>query len=89
MTDMDLHVGSRLIKIRNVRLQHLPDSSVDFSCQRGEVIGLSGKNGAGKTTFLRYLAGLDSDTTGNYFAPGPELQIGLVFQHPEDNLIFS
>ena len=89
MTDMDLQAASPLIKIRNVWLQHLPDSSVNFWCRRGEVIGLSGKNGAGKTTFLRYLAGLDSDTAGNYFAPGPELQIGLVFQHPEDNLIFS
>jgi ABC-2 type transport system ATP-binding protein len=39
-------------------------SDVSFSVRRGEVIGLLGPNGSGKTTILRVLAGFFPPTTG-------------------------
>ncbi len=37
---------------------------VTFSLERGRIMGLIGRNGAGKTTFLRMIAGLASPTSG-------------------------
>jgi ABC-2 type transport system ATP-binding protein len=47
-------------------------SSVDFTVQRGQVVGLLGPNGAGKTTTLRVLLGMIQATRGEV----------LVFGHP-------
>ncbi len=78
-----------LFTIESIKLRHLPESSISLSCARGEVIGLCGGNGAGKTTLLRYIAGLDPDGNGKFRDTSHEKQIGLVFQHAKDNLIFS
>ena len=41
-------------------------SNISFDCENGEVVVLKGRNGVGKTTFLRCLAGLSSHLTGNF-----------------------
>ncbi len=38
---------------------------VDFSCKEGEFVGLMGRSGSGKSTFLHQLALLDIPTSGN------------------------
>lgn len=43
---------------------------VDFELQRGALIGLQGANGAGKTTFLRILAGLFLPDSGTVSLDG-------------------
>ena len=37
----------------------------DISVQRGDILGIVGRNGAGKTTFLRLIAGLTQVESGN------------------------
>ncbi|MBN8459490.1 MAG: ABC transporter ATP-binding protein [Verrucomicrobia bacterium] len=44
-----------------------------FQLRRGEVLGLLGANGAGKTTAMNCLLGLTLPTSGNLFAFGLEL----------------
>ena len=39
-------------------------SNVDMHIREGEVYGLIGENGAGKTTIMRMVAGLASQTNG-------------------------
>jgi len=39
----------------------------------GEKVGIIGQTGAGKTTFLRLLSGLDSATSGNVYLDGHEI----------------
>ena len=62
-------------------------------------IGLIGFNGAGKTSLLRMLAGLDVPQQGRIVRQGetlhsaerghaPSRRVGLMFQHPDDQNIF-
>ena len=47
-------------------------SGVNFSFQAGQVIGISGNNGVGKTTFIKILSGLIYPDSGQVFINGIE-----------------
>jgi len=58
---------------------------IDLKVDEGETIGVIGRNGAGKTTFLRLLAGVSRPTAGAVRVRGrvaPLLSVGVGF-HPE------
>ena len=52
-------------------------SDASFAASRGEIVVLMGASGAGKTTILRAIAGLDPIVTGTVSTPRP---VGMVFQ---------
>ena len=52
-----------------------------FSLARGQILGLSGPSGVGKTTLLSIVAGLDTDYRGRLHWEGSP-KIGMVFQSP-------
>lgn len=59
--------------------------NVSFELQKGEIVGLLGKSGSGKSTILRTIAGLDTGYTGDIEIAGeringPHEEIGVVFQ---------
>lgn len=71
---------------------------VDFNIavQPGEVIGVIGENGAGKSTFMKLLSGVITPTTGqitldgkaqNFTKPLDAIQAGISMVHQELNLI--
>ncbi|AEO08648.1 ABC transporter ATP-binding protein of lipoprotein export ABC transporter [Buchnera aphidicola str. Ak (Acyrthosiphon kondoi)] len=39
--------------------------NISFELQKGDIVGIIGKSGSGKTTFLHLLAGLDTPTSGD------------------------
>jgi molybdate transport system ATP-binding protein len=75
------------------KLPHF-DIDVSFSCREGRLLALVGPSGAGKTTVIRMLAGLDRpdegsityndeiwvDTDKKIFLPPQKRQVGYVFQ---------
>lgn len=74
--------------------------AVDFEVARGEVHGLVGKNGAGKSTFMKILAGAHAPDAGQINvggkifkalnpAEGRAAGIAVVYQNPELHLDLS
>ena len=83
------------------RHQHEADSDlwalrdVCFECNQGEVLGLVGRNGCGKSTVLKLAAGVTAATSGNVTTMkpiAPMLELGAGF-HPDltgrDNIHLS
>jgi peptide/nickel transport system ATP-binding protein len=62
---------------------------VNLSIKPGEIVGLKGPSGTGKTTLCRILAGYERPLEGKVTTGGAELPktgyhpVQLVFQHPE------
>ena len=49
---------------------------VDFEVSRGEIHGLVGENGAGKSTFLKILSGKQEPTSGQvHLEPGKRMSV--------------
>ena len=52
-------------------------SNLSFKCKKGEVIGLLGLNGAGKTSLMKILTGFNLNWTGNISLNGIDLKKSL------------
>lgn len=62
-------VGETVLSLKNVSLRYKKRTilhGIGLSAGRGEVIGVVGHNGAGKTTFSRALCGLHKDCDGQF-----------------------
>ena len=74
---------------------------VNIKIEQGEMIGLIGHTGSGKSTLIQHLNGLLKPTSGAVFYDGKDIndsdfskkklrsQVGLVFQYPEYQLFES
>lgn len=76
---------------------YLAVNHVSMSVQKGDIYGFIGKNGAGKTTFIRLLTELIKKSSGSiHFQTGSKVKIGAVIEGPicypylsaEDNLYY-
>lgn len=86
-----------ILDVRNVdyfyksqkKKQILKDVSIGF--EEGRFYTIVGQSGAGKTTFLSLLAGLDTPVKGNIFYNGEDIQIkGLNFHRKQNvSLVFQ
>jgi len=69
--------------------------NLNIECKPGEVWGILGRNGKGKTTLLHTLAGLRSEQSGDIFIKQKNInelsrkeiaqQLGVLLQHHEDS----
>ena len=71
---------------------------ISLSVEKGEIIGIIGHTGSGKSTFVRMLNGLTKPTSGQVLIEGRDIwekpkeirqyrfKVGMVFQYPEYQL---
>ncbi len=102
----DLHISYRCLKSFSIKksLLHLKKADttvyeavrgVSFSVPKGEILGIVGKNGSGKSTMLRAIAGIFSPDSGFIDLKGNSvslLSIGVGFQTKltgRENIILS
>ncbi|MFO1037522.1 MAG: sugar ABC transporter ATP-binding protein [Geminicoccaceae bacterium] len=62
-------------EIKGVRTSAFPDRSVDLNIRRGEILGLAGLIGAGRTSLARTLFGIDPPLAGEILLDGEPLQV--------------
>jgi ABC-type sugar transport system ATPase subunit len=89
----------RVVELRGIRKTYpgvVASDGVDFHVSAGEVLGLVGKNGAGKSTVIKMLAGLVQPDDGEILVDGVAIavrsphesaQLGLAFVHQELELV--
>lgn len=72
--------GEILLDVRDLRVPRFPDVSVSFQLHAGEVVGMAGLVGAGRTEVARALFGIDRPIGGTVQVAGKEVNI----KHPQD-----
>ena len=86
------NVGEILLSVRGVRTGSYPERSIDLDLRKGEILGLAGLVGSGRTEFARVLFGIDECFGGNITLEGKPLDIANsadavaqgIFLVPED-----
>ena len=82
----------------NTPFMHDAVKNVNFSIEKGEIVGIVGHTGSGKSTLVQHLNGLLKPTSGEILLDGKNIwddpkkirsirsRVGLVFQYPEYQL---
>ncbi|TGV63634.1 sugar ABC transporter ATP-binding protein, partial [Mesorhizobium sp. M2D.F.Ca.ET.160.01.1.1] len=84
--------GSVALAANGVRTSAYPDRPVDLDVRHGEILGLAGLVGSGRTELARVLFGIDESFGGSLLLDGKELVLGSaadavasgIFLVPED-----
>ncbi|MFR8214200.1 MAG: ATP-binding cassette domain-containing protein, partial [Longicatena caecimuris] len=61
----------KIYQMGEVQIEAL--SGVDFSIEKGEFVVIAGASGAGKSTILNILGGMDSVSSGTIYVDGKEI----------------
>jgi ABC-type sugar transport system ATPase subunit len=72
-------VAPPLVELRDISKHYGPLQalrSVSFSLRKGEIVGLVGDNGAGKSTIVKMLSGVISPSGGSVLLDGNEVNLG-------------
>ncbi len=86
-------MGEEAIVLKNVSKSFGNEAvlkSVNLSCQKGEIYGVCGRNGSGKTVLLKIICGLMKPDEGEVNVCGKQIgkdcdfpqSIGVVIEHP-------
>jgi ribose transport system ATP-binding protein len=67
--------GDKVLEVRDVRTPTFPPHGVSFTLHAGEIVGLAGLVGAGRTELLRTLFGVDRPLGGTILVNGRPLDL--------------
>lgn len=84
--------GDAVLEVRELRTQTYPDRTVSLTVHRGEILGLAGLIGAGRTELARAIFGIDRILGGSLLLDGRPVEISTpraaiaagIFLVPED-----
>lgn len=87
-TDQETNLSSMaLTDVRLVRGNTVVFDGLSLDLKQSR-IGVIGDNGAGKSSLFRLLCGLDQVQAGRVCVPEGAQAVGMMFQNPEDQIIF-
>ena len=61
--------------------------NIDLNIKEGNWVVIVGKSGAGKTTLLKLIAGILTPDTGEVEFAHDDVEIGFIFQNPDDQIL--
>lgn len=67
--------GSAVLDVRSLRTRYWPGQQVDLTLRGGEIVGLAGLVGSGRTELARTLFGLDRPVAGSIAVDGRQVKI--------------
>lgn len=67
-------IGGELLRAENISSKNWPLNEVSFSLRKGEILGISGLDGSGRTELLENLFGLSERKSGRLFLDGNEIK---------------
>lgn len=68
------HVGEEILRVENLT-RHGVLENISFSVRKGEILGIAGMVGSGRTELLRAIYGLDPIDKGEIYVRGKKVQI--------------
>lgn len=88
--------GKTILELKNISFSYSPGhetiKDVSFSINKGEMVSIVGKNGAGKSTITKLICGFEKPSSGSILFNGKDitnetikersLKIGMVMQNP-------
>ena len=74
---LDLEPGEEVLRVENLTSTGKFEN-VSFNVCRGEIVGMGGLVGAGRTEVATAIFGLDNRATGNVFIKGKKMRLGNV-----------
>lgn len=75
----DIEPGQEMFRVENLRVTG-SDHQVSFSVRQGEILGVAGLVGSGRTEMLRAIFGADENEGGELYLQGNQIEI----KHPKD-----
>ena len=93
---MEFGATHQILTLKKYKLKNGNYATTDFTLNQGEIIGIIGKNGIGKSTWLQTLAKIKRNNNEIYLHGKNITQIkdyynhvGLLWQNPENHFLYS
>ena len=82
----EAEIGEKLLEIKNLTQPNV-FSNISFTLHRGEILGMSGLVGAGRTEVVRAIFGMDSYSSGEIIINGKSVEIKKVSDAIQEGII--